>query len=118
MPGVQQSLASSLDLALQWSGTVNGKFCKANLEAFFKGYRSAYDNGFRAYDELIGIAYTWVEWLEYNIRRALGLVSSDAAEIKLGEAETQNTIDRIKYLASVEDDICSALRELPGTEAR
>ena len=114
--GYSNPISSCLDLALQWSGTVNGKFCKTNLEAFFKGYLSVYDNGFRVYDELIGIAYTWVEWLEYNIRRALGLVSSDDAEIKLGEAETQNTIDRIKYLTSIEGDICSALRGIPGAE--
>ena len=45
-------------LALQWAGTVNGKFCKDNLEAFFQGYFKSYDNGFRSYDKLFGIAYT------------------------------------------------------------
>ncbi len=40
--------------------------------AFFDGYLEAYDNCFRGYSDVAGVAYTWVEWLEYNIRRALG----------------------------------------------
>ena len=53
-----------VDLALQWAGMVNVAYRRENLEAFYEGYRSAYDNGFLAYDALYGIAYTWVEWLE------------------------------------------------------
>ena len=65
-----------------------------------------------SYHELIGIAYTWVEWLEYNIRRALGKASSDSDEIKLGETETENTINRIKYLNSIEEEIVSVLENI------
>ena len=61
-------VASVLNLAMQWAGTVNGKYSSRNLEAFFRGYISKYDNGFRSYGELYGIVYSWVEWLEYNIR--------------------------------------------------
>jgi Ser/Thr protein kinase RdoA (MazF antagonist) len=110
--GYSNPISSCLDLALQWAGTVNGKFCKNNLEAFFQGYFKSYDNGFRSYDRLFGIAYTWIEWLDYNIKRALGLVSLDAEEIGLGEAETVNTINRIKYLATIEDEICQVLRNV------
>lgn len=116
--GYSNPISSCLDLSLQWAGTVNGKFNKDNLEAFFKGYLGAYDNGFRSYDELFGIAYTWIEWLEYNIKRALGMVSTDTNEIKLGETETNNTISRIKYLASIEGDICLVLRQLPAPDSR
>lgn len=112
--GYSNPISSCLDLALQWAGTVNGNFCKDNLEAFFKGYLSAYDNGFRSYDELFGIVYTWIEWLEYSIKRAIGRVSSDTEEIKLGEAETKNTIDRIKCLTSIKGDISAALKNLPA----
>ena len=110
--GYGNPVSSCLILALQWAGTVNGRFNKDNLEAFFKGYLNAYDNGFRSYDELFGIAYTWIEWLEYNINRALGKTGTDADEIMLGEEETVNTINRIKYLSSVEEEICQVLRGL------
>lgn len=102
-------VASSLNLALQWSGTVNGRFSKENLEAFYRGYLGAYDNGFRSYGKIFGIAYTWVEWLEYNIRRALKMEGTDEEEIRLGEAEVRNTIDRIEYLESLEGEIQTVL---------
>ena len=106
-------IATCLDLALQWAGTVNGKYDRANLKAFFYGYLGAYDNGFRSYDELFGIAYTWVEWLEYNIRRALGMEAEDADEKRLGEAEVKSTIGRISYLKSIEGDVREVLNSLP-----
>ncbi|MBP5491170.1 MAG: DUF4298 domain-containing protein [Lachnospiraceae bacterium] len=101
-----------VDLALQWAGMVNGAYRRENLEAFYEGYRSAYDNGFLAYDTLYGIAYTWVEWLEYNIRRALGLEGSGGDERQLGEWEVRNTVARIRALGDVEEEICGTLREL------
>lgn len=109
-------IASVLNLALQWSGTVTGDFSRENLKAFFEGYLDSYDNGFRSYDELFGISYTWIEWLEYNIRRALGMISSDTGEIGLGESETLSTVNRIRYLASIQDEICSVLNDLPAPD--
>ena len=101
-----------VDLALQWAGMVTGAYRRENLVAFYEGYRSAYDNGFLAYDALYGIAYTWVEWLEYNIRRALGLEGSGEDERQLGEWEVRNTVARIKALEEAEEEICGTLREL------
>lgn len=101
-----------VDLALQWAGMTNGVYRRENLEAFYEGYRSAYDNGFLAYDTLYGIAYTWVEWLAYNIRRALGLEGSGEDERQLGEWEVRNTVARIKALGEAEEEICGTLREL------
>ena len=101
-----------VDLALQWAGMTNGVYRRENLEAFYEGYRSAYDNGFLAYDTLYGIAYTWVEWLAYNIRRALGMEGSGEDERQLGEWEVRNTVARIKALGEAEEEICGTLREL------
>jgi len=104
-------VASSLNLALQWAGTVNKQYSEENLVSFYKGYLSAYDNGFRGYDTLFGIAYSWVEWLEYNVRRALGMEGNDSKEIRLGEDEVRNTIGRIEYLESIEDSVCKVLND-------
>ncbi|MBO4725751.1 MAG: phosphotransferase [Firmicutes bacterium] len=103
-------IASSLNLALQWAGTVNERYSEENLIAFFDGYLSAYDNSFRGYDSLFGIAYSWVEWLEYNVRRALGMEGNVSAEISLGEQEVKNTINRIRYLGSIEKEVCAVLK--------
>ena len=101
-----------VDLALQWAGMVNGAYRRENLEAFYEGYRSVYNNGFLAYDTLYGIAYTWVEWLTYNIRRALGTEGSGEDERQLGEWEVRNTVARIKALGDAEEEICGTLQEL------
>lgn len=59
---------------------------------------------------VFGLAYTWVEWLEYNIQRALG-ECMDEAERTLGIAEVKNTIGRIKYIHNAEKEIKAVLEE-------
>lgn len=109
-------ISGCLDLSLQWAGTVNGKYNEENLRAFYEGYLKSYDNGFRSYDELFGIAYTWVEWLEYNIRRSLGMEGSDDEAIALGTDEVKNTINRIRYLDEIEKGVRRVLGDLPAPD--
>lgn len=97
-----------LELALQWSGIVTCNMDVEKMTAFFDGYLEAYDNCFRAYSDVFGLAYTWVEWLEYNIQRALG-ACMDEAERMMGISEVRNTINRIKYIQYVEKDVKAAL---------
>ena len=70
---------------------------------FFDGYFEAYDNGFRDYGSVFGLAYTWIEWLEYNIKRSLS--ESDAAEREMGESEVERTLARIRSLHEMEGEI-------------
>lgn len=98
----------ALQLALQWSGIVTCDMDINKMLAFFYGYLEAYDNGFRGYGEIVGVAYTWVEWLEYNIQRALGNCM-DEAERELGISEVRNTIHRIQYIQEMEPQIQAAL---------
>ncbi len=86
-----------IQLALQWSGIVTGQLDLDKMIAFFDGYLEAYDNCFRGYGNVLGVAYTWVEWLEYNVQRALG-TCADEAERELGISEVRNTIDRMQYI--------------------
>lgn len=106
-----------LQLALQWSGIVT---CNMNVEkmvAFFKGYLEVYDNSFREYGNVLGLAYTWIEWLEYNTQRALGLCG-DEKERSLGISEVKNTVNRIKCIHDNEREIKDALYfRLPEIEA-
>ncbi|MCM1262023.1 MAG: aminoglycoside phosphotransferase family protein [Butyrivibrio sp.] len=99
---------NALQLALQWSGIVTCDIDIEKMLAFFDGYLKAYDNGFRAYSKVYGLVYTWVEWLEYNIQRALG-ECIDEEEKMLGISETRNTINRIKYAHKMEKEIKAAL---------
>ena len=96
-----------LQLALQWSGITTCNIDIEKMVAFFDGYLAAYDNCFRAYSGVFGLAYIWVEWLEYNIQRALG-ACTDEAERRMGISEVRNTINRIKYIKDVEKEIKDA----------
>ena len=101
-------ISHALQLSLQWSGITTCNIDVEKMVAFFDGYLEAYDNCFRAYSDVLGLAYTWVEWLEYNIKRALG-ACIDEAERMMGISEVMNTIARIKYIRSMEKEIKEAL---------
>lgn len=106
-------MSHAMILALQWAGTVTEAVDIDKLVAFFDGYLKAYDNGFRGYHNLVGVAYNWVDWLEYNIRRALGNCV-DESEQELGVSEVRNTIRRIEYLREVEVQIREVLQTRVG----
>lgn len=101
-------MSGAIQLALQWSGIVTCEMDIDKMVAFFDGYLEAYDNCFRGYSDIVGVAYTWVEWLEYNIQRALGNCI-DEKERELGVSEVGNTINRIVYIHKVEPQIKEAL---------
>lgn len=101
-------ISHAMQLALQWSGIVTCDLDVDKMIAFFDGYLEAYDNCFRGYSDVVGVAYTWIEWLEYNIQRAFGNCM-DEAERKLGVSEVRNTMDRIKYIHMMEPQIKEAL---------
>ena len=96
-------VSSALQLSLQWAGSVTGDIDPEKIDAFFDGYLEAYDNGFRDYGSVFGLAYTWIEWLEYNIKRSLS--ESDAAEREMGESEVERTLARIRSLHEMEGEI-------------
>ena len=102
-------VSSAIQLSLQWAGITLCDFDLEKQKAFFQGYFQAYDNGFRDYKSVFGLTYTWIEWLDYNIKRALGNCQ-DKAEQQLGLAEVKNTINRIKYIYQKEDKIKANLQ--------
>ena len=101
-------VSSAIQLSLQWAGITLCNYDAEKQKAFFEGYFQAYDNGFRDYKNVFGLTYTWIEWLEYNIQRALG-DCQDKSEQELGLTEVKNTINRIKYIHQMEDKIKSNL---------
>lgn len=104
-------MAHAMQLALQWSGIVNCDMDIEKMIAFFDGYLKVYDNCYRGYSDIVGVAYTWIEWLEYNIQRVLGNCI-DEKERELGISEVRNTINRIEYIHRMEPRIKSSARNL------
>ena len=97
-------VSHALQLSLQWSGATICDIDLSHIRAFFNGYLDAYDNGFRGYAEVFGLAYTWLEWFDYNIKRALG-DCIDEKERTMGVTEVKNTLDRIRCLYENEANI-------------
>ena len=97
-------VSSAIQLSLQWSGITLCNYDAEKQKSFFQGYLAAYDNSFRDYKNVFGLTYTWIEWLEYNIQRALG-TCQDKAEQEMGLSEVKNTINRIKYIRKIEEKI-------------
>ncbi|MBO4438958.1 MAG: phosphotransferase [Spirochaetaceae bacterium] len=97
-------VSSAIQLSLQWSGITLCNYDAEKQKSFFQGFLAAYDNGFRDYKSVFGLTYTWIEWLEYNIQRALG-ACQDKAEQEMGLTEVKNTINRIKYIREIEEKI-------------
>ena len=100
-----------LQLSLQWSGITTCDLDLEKTKAFFDGYLETWDNGFRDYGSVLGLAYTWIEWLEYNITRALGRCQ-DENERKMGISEVRSTLSRIRYIREKEDGIRLMLDQL------
>ena len=103
-------VSHALQLSLQWAGITVLDFDPGLLRTFFEGYLEAWDSGFRDYGSVLGVAYTWIEWLEYNVIRALR--GPDESERATGIAETVNTIRRIGYLREHEGVIRENLRRI------
>ena len=97
-------VSNVLQLSLQWSGVTICALDFDKMKAFFDGYLDAYDNGFRDYSAVFGLAYAWIEWLEYNVERALGHCE-DEKEREIGISEVKNTVARIRYIREMEDQI-------------
>ncbi len=97
----------ALQLSLQWAGVTTCDVDPEKIRAFMKGYIAVYDNGFRDFDKIFGLAYTWIEWLDYNIHRSLGQCQ-DEAERRMAVGEVRNTLNRIRYIHDREEDLKKA----------
>ncbi|MEK4261242.1 phosphotransferase [Paenibacillus sp. FSL E2-0274] len=89
-----------IDVALYWSGSESGDLSK---KAFSNLINSYLEHGGEIYaDWQVVLNYGFLgklEWLAYNIRRSLGLESSDDAERELGTCEVIRTINALQNYA-------------------
>jgi len=96
------------ELALCWSGY---ETCNINFDLFKAFYRAYFENTKLDTDinwEIMYYSnYGRLEWLEYNIKRALMIECDTEEEQKLGISEVKETIKHIVYYDKVKDDILS-----------
>lgn len=97
-------------LALSWAG---GDVCDMDFgrfEAFVSAYRTQYGEMQADWRALSGVGFGWLDWLAYNLRRALGMECSDEEERKLGIREAHETIQRIVYYSAVREELLEYIR--------
>lgn len=89
--------------------------CKVDYErmrAFLTSYRKEYGAIDVDWSALAGIGFGWLDWLAYNIRRALWIECSNEEERKMGIGEVHETIGRIAYYASIKQELLKNLQNM------
>jgi aminoglycoside phosphotransferase (APT) family kinase protein len=105
-----------LETALYWSEDSSGHVEKEKFKAFIDAYNQkatipATDWDAVLYSNLTGKLH----WLEYNLKRSLGIEASDEAEQNLGTEQVELTINAIEtYLAQL-PELKSWLKEMKTT---
>ena len=96
-------------LALSWSGY---ELCRIDYE-LFKTFITSYHNvygGIQAdVKALYGIGFGGLEWLEYNIKRALMIECEDEEERELGIEQVRQTTQRIIFYHSIKEELLQNL---------
>ena len=117
-------LTEMFQLALSWAG---GTVCELDLGRFL-AFLEAYEaergrlteqemacgewpvQGGIEWETLSGLGYGWLNWLAYNVRRALGEECGDKEEQEMGIRETMESIRRIRYYHTVRADLVRAVK--------
>lgn len=92
-------------LALNWSGAAVFEFEYAHFAWFIREYCQVYGEVSVDWKALSGVGYYWLDWLAYNVRRSLGIECCDEEERWLGIREAQKTLRRIRYYASIREEV-------------
>lgn len=99
--------------ALNWAESRDGSVDKGRFTNFFKGYASKAGRLEANWDAALSFALSSkIGWLEYNLRRSLGLVTSDPEEQTTGTAQVVETINGVLRYLDQKDAIRKWIREL------
>lgn len=92
-------------LALCWAGYESCHLRYHRLEAFLRGYQSVHGeiqtDWKLLYDSNIGSLL----WLEYNLKRALGMECTDEAERALGIGQVKETFRHVRYYQKIREPL-------------
>ena len=98
-----------LMLALMWAGWETGCWKRDNLRAFVDAYvarRGKPENDILTlYDSMD----TWPAWLEYNVKRAIGLEAQDGEEQQLGQKQAAFAMERILFSREIRQEVAKVI---------
>lgn len=92
------------ELALCWSGYEDCQIDFRLFQAFLQGYKNAGEELPADWETLYDCSNGRLEWLEYNIKRVLG-IDCGADEKQIGVEQVEETIQHIIYYSSMRGQI-------------
>ena len=104
-------IMESYELALCWSGY---EICKIDFElfnCFINSYAKAGGQLMSEPEAIYNCNQGRLEWLEYNIKRSLGIECSEE-EIEIGISEVKDTMAHVIYYHEAKSDIIHCLKQI------
>ncbi len=98
-----------IQLSLSWAGGVVCRIDHGCLRTFLSAYRKGKALPTMDWRVLTGLGFSWLDWLHYNLRRATGEISGSEAEKQMGLGQAMETMERIRYFASVQEKIAAVM---------
>ncbi len=99
------------ETALCWCGYEECRIDYGRMRSFLHSYAEAGGQLPTDWETVYWSNYGRLEWLEYNVKRALG-IECPAEEIAVGNSEARNTIAHVVYYYKAGADIINCLREI------
>ncbi len=99
-------------LSLCWCGYEQGRIDFDLLGAFIKSYIAEYGSFNAVWEDLYYSNIGRLEWLEYNVKRALFIECADRAEQKLGFKQVKETMKHIVYYENIKGTLLSYLNSI------
>lgn len=104
------------ELALCWSGYENCSIDFGLFRVFFGAYFGNNPKPHIHWESIYDSNCGRLEWLEYNLKRALLIECSTIEEQGLGIEQVKQTLNHIIYYKNIKDEILVCLRELYSNE--
>lgn len=103
-----------IQLSLSWAGCTVCRIDYGCLRAFLSAYRQRKELPAVDWQRVTGLGFSWLDWLCYNLRRAFGETGGDSAERQTGLTQAAETLDRICYFASVQEEAAAMIAAVMG----
>lgn len=92
---VANPLREVIEDALCWSGFLSNNFSEEKFKVFIEEYTKVYSIKYNIYSLICGNLIGRFGWLDYNLKRSLGIKANEIEEIELASNEVSKSIDEI-----------------------
>ncbi len=99
-------------MALYWAGYEHCAMDYELLTTFINSYFNIYGKLDVDWEVLYKTNFERLEWLEYNIKRALMIECENEEEQQMGIQQVKETVRHVIYYAEIRDDLLNRLNKI------